>query len=165
MHFCGSKELGSGETRSTTQLSTLPRTLVAHGGWLPSPFPTGLATGSFLPWLFAGGGGSVVVASGGSRGVLRGRSCWRLRCYPLPRRFFVGDHGGRGDGSPRRLVRLRAIAPLVFCLIIGACVLLSADFICQLLSSQFLLPINTVTTLIGSPVVIYLLFKSKFSIG
>ena len=54
---------------------------------------------------------------------------------------------------------------IVFCLIIGACVLLSADFICQLLSSQFLLPINTVTTLIGSPVVIYLLFKSKFSIG
>jgi len=54
---------------------------------------------------------------------------------------------------------------IVFCLIIGACVLLSADCICQLLSSQFLLPINTVTTLIGSPVVIYLLFKSKFSIG
>lgn len=54
---------------------------------------------------------------------------------------------------------------IVFCLIIGACVLLSADFICQLLGNQFLMPINTVTTLIGSPVVIYLLFKSKFSIG
>ena len=54
---------------------------------------------------------------------------------------------------------------IVFCLIIGACVLLAADCICQLLGNQFLLPINTVTTLIGSPVVIYLLFKSKFSIG
>jgi iron complex transport system permease protein len=54
---------------------------------------------------------------------------------------------------------------IVFCLLLGACVVLSADVICQLLSSQFLLPINTVTTLIGSPVVIYLLFKSKLSIG
>ena len=54
---------------------------------------------------------------------------------------------------------------IVFCLLLGACVVLTADVICQLLSSQFLLPINTVTTLIGSPVVIYLLFKSKLSIG
>ena len=54
---------------------------------------------------------------------------------------------------------------IVFCLLLGACVVLSADVICQLLSSQFLLPINTVTTLIGSPVVIYLLFKSKLIIG
>ena len=54
---------------------------------------------------------------------------------------------------------------IVFCLLLGACVVLSADVICQLLSSQFLLPINTVTTLIGSPVVIYLLFKSQLSIG
>jgi iron complex transport system permease protein len=54
---------------------------------------------------------------------------------------------------------------MVFCLLLGACVVLSADVICQLLSTQFMLPINTVTTLIGSPVVIYLLFKSKLSIG
>lgn len=54
---------------------------------------------------------------------------------------------------------------IVFCLLLGACVVLSADVICQLLSTQFMLPINTVTTLIGSPVVIYLLFKSKLSIG
>lgn len=54
---------------------------------------------------------------------------------------------------------------MVFCLLLGACVVLLADVICQLLSSQFMLPINTVTTLIGSPVVIYLLFKSKLSIG
>lgn len=52
---------------------------------------------------------------------------------------------------------------MVFCLLIGACVVLLADLICQLSSAQFVLPINTVTTLIGAPVVIYLLFKSKFS--
>ena len=54
---------------------------------------------------------------------------------------------------------------IVFCLLLGACVVLTADVICQVLSSQFMLPINTVTTLIGSPVVIYLLFKSKLSVG
>lgn len=54
---------------------------------------------------------------------------------------------------------------MTFCLLLGACVVLAADVICQLLSNQFMLPINTVTTLIGSPVVIYLLFKSKLSIG
>ena len=54
---------------------------------------------------------------------------------------------------------------MVFCLLLGACVVLLADVICQILSSQFMLPINTVTTLIGSPVVIYLLFKSKLSVG
>jgi iron complex transport system permease protein len=54
---------------------------------------------------------------------------------------------------------------IVFCLLLGASVLVCADVICQLLSSQFMLPINTVTTLIGSPVVIYLLFKSKLSVG
>ncbi len=54
---------------------------------------------------------------------------------------------------------------MIFCLLLGACVVLLADVICQILSSQFMLPINTVTTLIGSPVVIYLLFKSKLSIG
>lgn len=54
---------------------------------------------------------------------------------------------------------------IVFCLLIGACVVLLADMICQLSSNQFVLPINTVTTLIGSPVVIYLLFKSKLSMS
>lgn len=54
---------------------------------------------------------------------------------------------------------------IVFCLLMGASVVLTADVICQLLSSQFMLPINTVTTLIGSPVVIYLLFKSKLNVG
>lgn len=54
---------------------------------------------------------------------------------------------------------------MVFCILLGASVLLAADLICQLISTQFTLPVNTVTTLIGSPVVIYLLFKSKLSIG
>lgn len=54
---------------------------------------------------------------------------------------------------------------MVFCLLLGACVVLAADVLCQVLSTQFMLPINTVTTLIGSPVVIYLLFKSKLNIG
>ena len=54
---------------------------------------------------------------------------------------------------------------IVFCLLLGACVVLLADVVCQLISNHFMLPINTVTTLIGSPVVIYLLFKSKLSVG
>jgi iron complex transport system permease protein len=54
---------------------------------------------------------------------------------------------------------------MAFCLLMGACVVLAADVICQLVSNQVMLPINTVTTIIGSPVVIYLLFKSKLSVG
>jgi len=54
---------------------------------------------------------------------------------------------------------------ITFCLLLGASVVLLADVVCQILSSQFTLPINTVTTLIGSPVVIYLLFKSKLNVG
>ncbi|MCZ8285658.1 MAG: iron ABC transporter permease [Bacteroidia bacterium] len=54
---------------------------------------------------------------------------------------------------------------MTFCVLLGASVLLAADLLCQLISSQFTLPVNTVTTLIGSPVVVYLLFKSKLSIG
>lgn len=54
---------------------------------------------------------------------------------------------------------------LVFCLLLGACVVVGADVICQLCSSEIMLPINTVTTLIGSPVVVYLLFKSKLQVG
>jgi len=46
---------------------------------------------------------------------------------------------------------------------IGAIALLLADVICQVVSTHITVPINTVTTLLGSPVVIYLLFKSKFS--
>ncbi len=50
---------------------------------------------------------------------------------------------------------------MVYCIFMGAIVLLVCDTLCQLLSNNFALPINTVTTLIGSPVVIYLLFRSK----
>jgi iron complex transport system permease protein len=53
---------------------------------------------------------------------------------------------------------------ITFCLLLGACVMVFADLICQLLSAHIMLPINTVTTLIGSPVVLYLLFKSKLNI-
>lgn len=50
---------------------------------------------------------------------------------------------------------------LAFCFLLGAITLLFCDTICQLISNEYLLPINTMTTIIGSPVVIYLLFKSK----
>lgn len=53
---------------------------------------------------------------------------------------------------------------LVFCFLLGASVVVGADVICQLLSHQLMLPINTITTVMGSPVVIYLLFKSKLSL-
>lgn len=54
---------------------------------------------------------------------------------------------------------------ITFCLLLGACMLLFADMICQIMSEQVVLPINTVTTIIGSPVVIYLLFRSKLNIS
>lgn len=53
---------------------------------------------------------------------------------------------------------------IVFTLVLGAIVLLLADIICQLFSQQMMLPLNTVTTIIGAPIVLYLLFKSKLSI-
>lgn len=53
---------------------------------------------------------------------------------------------------------------IVFCLLLGACILLFADVVCQLISSHIVIPVNTITTLIGSPVVIYLLFRSKLNV-
>ncbi len=50
---------------------------------------------------------------------------------------------------------------LMYCFMLGAITLLFCDTICQLISRDYLLPINTITTILGSPVVIYLLFKSK----
>jgi iron complex transport system permease protein len=50
---------------------------------------------------------------------------------------------------------------LTYCFLLGAIILLFCDTICQLLSNSYALPINTITTIIGSPVVIYLIFKSK----
>ena len=52
---------------------------------------------------------------------------------------------------------------ITFCLLLGAIIVLLSDSACQLLSSQIVLPINTITTLIGSPIVLYLLFKSKLN--
>jgi iron complex transport system permease protein len=50
---------------------------------------------------------------------------------------------------------------MVYCFLVGVITLLFCDSICQLLSDTYALPINTITTIIGSPVVIYLIFKSK----
>lgn len=50
---------------------------------------------------------------------------------------------------------------LIYSFLLGAITLVLCDCICQMISSNYVLPINAVTTLIGSPVVIYLLFKSK----
>lgn len=50
---------------------------------------------------------------------------------------------------------------IVYCFFAGAVTLLLCDSICQLLSNSYALPINTITTIIGSPIVIYLIFKSK----
>lgn len=50
---------------------------------------------------------------------------------------------------------------LSYCFLLGAITLLFCDTICQVLGSSYALPINTITTIIGSPVVIYLIFKSK----
>lgn len=50
---------------------------------------------------------------------------------------------------------------LIYSFLLGAITLVLCDCICQMLSDNYVLPINAVTTLIGSPVVIYLLFKSK----
>lgn len=52
-----------------------------------------------------------------------------------------------------------------FTLLLGAIVLLFADIICQLFSNQLMMPLNTVTTMVGAPVVLYLLFKSKLAIA
>ena len=54
---------------------------------------------------------------------------------------------------------------ITFCLLLGAVVLLLADIICQVISSELVMPINTVTTLLGAPIVMYLLFKSKLNIS
>lgn len=50
---------------------------------------------------------------------------------------------------------------IVYCILMGACTILFCDSVCQLLSTSFSLPINTITTLIGSPFVLYLIFKSR----
>ncbi len=53
---------------------------------------------------------------------------------------------------------------IIFTLLLGAITLLFADVICQLFSNQMSFPINAITTVIGAPVIIYLLFKSKLTL-
>lgn len=50
---------------------------------------------------------------------------------------------------------------MVYCVLLGSSTLLLCDSICQFMSDSILLPINTITTLLGAPFVLYLIFKSK----
>jgi iron complex transport system permease protein len=50
---------------------------------------------------------------------------------------------------------------MVYCMFLGASTLLLCDSICQVMSESILLPVNTITTIMGAPFVIYLIFKSK----
>lgn len=50
---------------------------------------------------------------------------------------------------------------LFSCMLIGACILLFADMVSFNISSNGMLPINLITTFIGAPLVIYLLFKNR----
>ncbi len=50
---------------------------------------------------------------------------------------------------------------VISCILIGSCVLLFSDALCHHLSKTAILPINMITTFVGAPLVIYLLFKSK----
>jgi iron complex transport system permease protein len=50
---------------------------------------------------------------------------------------------------------------LIYCFLVGVITLLLCDTICQVMSDSYALPINTMTTILGSPVVIYLIFRSK----
>jgi iron complex transport system permease protein len=45
------------------------------------------------------------------------------------------------------------------CLLIGAVTLLLCDLIAQLPGTQYVLPVNAVTSLIGAPVVIWIVLK------
>nr|WP_298000940.1 iron ABC transporter permease [uncultured Flavobacterium sp.] len=46
-------------------------------------------------------------------------------------------------------------------LILGALLLILCDIICQLPGEQFILPINAVTSILGAPLVIYLILRDK----
>lgn len=50
---------------------------------------------------------------------------------------------------------------ITYCFLVGVITLLLCDSLCQIISNSYALPINTITTILGSPVVIYLIFKSK----
>ena len=46
-------------------------------------------------------------------------------------------------------------------IIIGALILITCDIICQLPGEQFVLPINAVTSILGAPLVIYLILRNS----
>lgn len=46
-------------------------------------------------------------------------------------------------------------------IIIGALILVTCDIICQLPGEQFILPINAVTSILGAPLVIYLILRTN----
>ena len=46
-------------------------------------------------------------------------------------------------------------------IIIGAFILITCDIICQLPGEQFVLPINAVTSILGAPLVIYLILRNR----
>jgi iron complex transport system permease protein len=50
---------------------------------------------------------------------------------------------------------------LVYCFLLGVITLLVCDTLCQVISDAYTLPINTMTTILGSPVVVYLIFRSR----
>ncbi|MCE3229958.1 MAG: ABC-type iron transport system, permease component [Bacteroidetes bacterium] len=50
---------------------------------------------------------------------------------------------------------------LFSCMMIGSCILLFSDVICHAFSTNGTLPVNMITTFVGAPLVIYLLFKNK----
>lgn len=50
---------------------------------------------------------------------------------------------------------------LFSCLLIGSIILLFSDVVCHSFSNSSILPINMITTFVGAPLVIYLLFKNK----
>lgn len=50
---------------------------------------------------------------------------------------------------------------LLSCLLTGSIILLFSDVVCHTFSASFALPVNMITTFVGAPLVIYLLFKNK----
>ena len=50
---------------------------------------------------------------------------------------------------------------LISCILIGSIILLFSDIVCHNLTKTSALPINMITTFVGAPLVIYLLFKNK----
>lgn len=52
---------------------------------------------------------------------------------------------------------------MTYVILLGSITLLFCDMMAQMISTSLVIPINTMTTMVGSPVVIYLIFKTRFS--